>query len=609
LEKSFSIANAINKTQALILAAIMIVAIVAGASYVTMVPRQMPQTGSSASTTAPAGTTVQVIHNNTLVITEVGAIWGNQKFGCDPALDYGSSPYNLLMYESLFAFDPIAFRDQGGVYKVVPWLAQSYTVSPDGLVYTINLRQGIRFHSGNTMTADDVVYSLNRVLFYDWTPLATYTVGGFASYSPDPGFKSVQKVDDYTVTITLAGYMSETDVTGYLTSIITSILDSKLVQAHEMTIPELGNAKDFGYTWLNDGNEAGSGPYTATSIVPASSWQVHYFDGYWGPPPELNLPKPTIKNVIIVKDNEDTDTRLKLLKGDIDIASDFVGQTVASLANDPTVKITGGPAQTGFHLDFHCVYGPLKDWRVRKAIKMSINYTQVVQQGAAGQGYVIEGIIQRHELGWEKTAHYFADAQYDQANKLLDEAGYPVQADGFRFHINLYIRPQPRYGLDFVSIGLIVRANLQNVHIDVAPIVMNPSEFYGHVYTPSEQMMWVQAYDDFWTIDPLGLVDSALGPAARVNAEPGGKYGWNQTTQIPDQVNKIDSEYAYALSVHDPAQRLNATQTLDMDYLEYGPMVGLVQGTNHVAYNAHLTGVFWGPRHIWSCIWFIQWSS
>lgn len=87
------------------------------------------------------------------------------------------------MYESLFAMN----QD----YEPTPVLAESYEVSGDGMVYTIKLREGVKFHNGEEMTADDVVASMNRWL--EVSAKANTLIGGSV----------FEKVDDYTVTLTV----------------------------------------------------------------------------------------------------------------------------------------------------------------------------------------------------------------------------------------------------------------------------------------------------------------------------------------------------------------------------------------------------------------------
>ena len=104
-----------------------------------------------------------------------------------PSLDPQSVNSNIVggigihVYESLFAMDEN--------YEPTPVLAESYEVSDDGMTYTIKLRQGVKFHNGEEMTADDVVASMNR--WIETSPKANTLIGG----------STFEKVDDYTVNL------------------------------------------------------------------------------------------------------------------------------------------------------------------------------------------------------------------------------------------------------------------------------------------------------------------------------------------------------------------------------------------------------------------------
>ena len=104
-----------------------------------------------------------------------------------PSLDQQSINSNIVggigvhVYESLFAMN----KD----YEPTPVLAESYTVSDDGMTYTIKIRQGVKFHNGEEMTADDVVASMNR--WIEVSAKANTLIGGSV----------FEKVDDYTVNL------------------------------------------------------------------------------------------------------------------------------------------------------------------------------------------------------------------------------------------------------------------------------------------------------------------------------------------------------------------------------------------------------------------------
>lgn len=578
----------------LIALVVIAVIVIAGVAYYTTMPAPGPTPTPTPTMTATA------MGPETLVFSVVGAHWAMVKMGPDPALDTAVCGYIPLLYETLFEYDPVAL--QSGQYKIIPWLAQSYSASPDGLHWTFNLRKGVKFHTGNEMTADDVVYSYKRFYFGDWTAITNY-LWAPQFISMPMNIATIEKTDDYTVTITLKARIPT--FTEFLAQTQWSIVDSKAVQAHEKTLPEFGNAKDLGYTWLNnENNDAGTGTYVIKRIDQTIRYEFTLFDGWWGGPPELKLNKPVFKNIVYIPVNDDTDGRLKILKGDVQIISDFLAETVAALKTQPGIATSTTYAPDGMGLWMHCVNGPLKNWQVRKAIKMAINYTAMADVVNAGGSVVAQGHFLAGMVGWEKNARYFPDAQYAEANALLDKAGYPVKSDGFRFHINMYLRPAPRWGLDFTKIGLAIRADLANIKIDAVPVVLEVSEYYSHVYGPSEEMMWVQPFNTNLHTSPIELLSYWAAP----NGGPF-YFGYNRTTQPPEFIDKTDELFNKALAEPDDAARVPIMQELDAYVLEHGPYVTVADANYHVAFSAHLKGFFWGPKLLLPALFFTTWQA
>ena len=118
-----------------------------------------PSTTSSTTSTTVATSSSQSVQNPGVIVYETS----NQPSSLDPALwsDAGSATIQFNVYETLFQY-------VGNVSsQVEPWLASNYTVSPDGLTYTVNLRQGITFQDGSQFNASAVVFSFNRVVLMD----------------------------------------------------------------------------------------------------------------------------------------------------------------------------------------------------------------------------------------------------------------------------------------------------------------------------------------------------------------------------------------------------------------------------------------------------------
>jgi peptide/nickel transport system substrate-binding protein len=180
----------------------------------------------------------------------------------DPAVgtdDAGTACLTNL-YDPLLFPKPVTGEPQ-------PWLAKSWTTTQDGLVWTFALRNDVKFHSGRTMNATDVAFSMNRLL----------TMGSGFAFIYNSYISSVVAIDEYTVRFTLNQTFAP--LLGSLAHFY--ILDSEQVLTH--TGPgAFGTYGDYGGTWLTT-HDAGSGPYTATDVSMNDHIYMAKFKDYWGP--------------------------------------------------------------------------------------------------------------------------------------------------------------------------------------------------------------------------------------------------------------------------------------------------------------------------------------
>jgi peptide/nickel transport system substrate-binding protein len=184
----------------------------------------------------------------------------------DPAV--GNDLSDILAMVQLY--DPLVFPDING--NPAPHIATEWSFSDNGLEYTFKLRNDVKFHSGNPLTADDVVYSMNRVL----------TIGEGYAYLYTGVVTNVAALDPYTVKFTLDHRFGP--FPGSLIRFM--VIDSKLVKEHyefsTTTYDAVAGEKvgDYGKTWLLT-HDAGSGPYVAEDIKLEEYVLAKKFDTYW----------------------------------------------------------------------------------------------------------------------------------------------------------------------------------------------------------------------------------------------------------------------------------------------------------------------------------------
>ncbi len=185
------------------------------------------------------------------------------------------SPYDTMDPHAAFDVGRVAVRLNlyDGLYRWLdnppvlhPWLAESHTVSPDGLTYTFKLRRGAKFHDGAEVTAEDVRYSIERIL------ALKKGAASLLSTMVAPG--STKAVDKSTVQFTV------TKPTAIFMAVMPEIhvVNSALLRKHEKD-------GDWGGGWLTT-NDAGSGSYMLTRYDPAIGFIARRFPGHfmpWGP--------------------------------------------------------------------------------------------------------------------------------------------------------------------------------------------------------------------------------------------------------------------------------------------------------------------------------------
>jgi peptide/nickel transport system substrate-binding protein len=251
----------------------------------------------------------------------------------------------LNLYDSLY-------RWQDNPPRLHPWLAESYTVSPDGLRYRFVLRKGVKFHDGTELTADDVAYSVERQL-----ALKKGAASLFASLV-EPG--STKAIDRHTVEFTLS------KPTAIFMAAVPAlyVVNKKLLQKHE-------DKGDWGARWLSS-NDAGSGSYVLERFDPAIGFTAVRFKDHflgWG-----HNASP-IERVDFRSVREVTSVVLGLIKGDYHGTDGFLpADQVDRLRRAENVRILEQETMRIYTIQMNNQRPPFNDVNVRRAFSYAFDY-------------------------------------------------------------------------------------------------------------------------------------------------------------------------------------------------------------------------------------------
>ena len=293
---------------------------------------------------------------------------------------------------------------------VTPLLAKSWSVSPDGKLYTFRLRDDVTFCSGRKMTAADVVFSFKRVIDKETRSPAAWRMGPV---------KDIRAPDPFTVEYELERPFSELPL--HLTNLQGTIVNPENVAA-------LG--KDFGVKGID-----GTGPWCFHSWEPRSQFVATRHAAYrWGPPVYKNAGPVKYERLVWKVVPEESARLAAMASGQIDMTSAMPDQYLPQLAKMPTIDILRPAVDLRtFYLGFKITRPNVSDVRVRTALSIAIDRKQLVDAVYFGNGQPASTFLHPGTLDFD-PATTTGLGRHDPATaaKLLDEAGWPLGADGFR---------------------------------------------------------------------------------------------------------------------------------------------------------------------------------
>jgi peptide/nickel transport system substrate-binding protein len=302
-------------------------------------------------------------------------------------------------------YDKLMGVDLAKNNELVPELAQSWTVSPDNLTYTFKLRPGVKFHSGNALTAADVVYSFQRAVTLNKSPGFILAQFGFTK---DNVLEKVKATDDGTLVITVSKPFAPTFFLNCLTSGVASIVDTKLVKANEKD-------GDWGNGWLKL-NSAGSGAYKVRAYRPNEQYALDANEGWYKGAPKN-------KRIVVRHVAEPASQRLLLEKGDVDIARNLSKDQLAAVKTNKDVEIVQGDKGYILYLGLNQKNQYFAKPEVREALKYLVDYASIERNIVEGTYKAHESFLPKGFLGAIDDKPYKFDPA--KAKELLAKAGLP----------------------------------------------------------------------------------------------------------------------------------------------------------------------------------------
>ncbi|HEY0836116.1 MAG TPA: ABC transporter substrate-binding protein [Azospirillum sp.] len=467
----------------------------------------------------------------------------------------------LPVYNNLVQFE------YGGT-KVVPALAESWTVSNDGLVYTFKLRQGVKWHGNNDFkptrdfNADDVLFSFNRMWKTDH-PFHKVSGGGY-DYFKDMGMpellKSIEKVDDHTVVFTL------------------NKVEAPFVANLGMPFAAIMSA-EYGDALLKkktperiDQAPIGTGPFQFVTYQKDAVIRYKANEAYWGG-------KAPIDNLVFAITTDPAVRQAKLKAGECHIVPYPNPADLEALKKDPALTVMEQEGLNVGYLAFNVTKKPLDDVRVRRALNMAIDKKAIVDAVFQGAGAPAKNPIPPTMWSYNNAIQDYA-FDPEKAKKLLAEAGHP---NGFE--MDLWAMPVQRpYNPNAKRMAEMMQADLAKIGVKAKIVQYEWGEYRKRLQAGDHQtglFGWVGDNGD-----PDNFLHTLLGCDA---ARPGG-------SNIAKWCNKeYDDLVVQAKRTNDIGARTKLYEQAQLIFKEEAPWLTTAHAVEHMVMSKNVVGYKMDP--------------
>ncbi|NLJ99686.1 MAG: ABC transporter substrate-binding protein [Clostridia bacterium] len=444
-------------------------------------------------------------------------------------------------------YDTLVFPNHDGTTG--PLLAKDWEASDDGLVWTFNLRDDVKFHNGDELTAEDVVFSVERML----------ALGEGYSYLFTDVLKEVKALDTYQVQFTL-----EKPFGPFLSTLVRMCVLNKDQVMENIQDGPYGDMGDYGKEWLIT-NDAGSGPYMVEELKKQEYLRGVKFEDYWG-----GWDEDAPEAFEILGTTSPSTIRTLMTRKELEITDQWQTKEALAALNDlPGVEINGAFTGTILNIMFNTKKAPTDDIHFRRALSYVFDYATVAEQLFPGsrkaRGPISESLpgfnedLQPLERNLEKAKEELAKSKY--ADKL-DE--YSVEA--------MWMTEVP----DEEKVALLLQANAEELGINVDVVKVPWLSYVDQVAametTPHAGLVFVSPH--------YNEAGSILEP--RYHSRSTGTWEQGEWLQDPD----IDAAIDDAIGTIDTEERLAKYAAIQEQIIELAPTIWSFDQAEERAYQA-----------------------
>jgi peptide/nickel transport system substrate-binding protein len=459
-------------------------------------------------------------------------------------------------------YDRIMMFEPEDLQTLVGGVAESSDISKDGKTITFKIRSGLRFHSGNPVRAEDVAWSLQRVVKLNKTPAFIITQFGWTAENVND---LVKATDDSHVQITITEDFSPRLVLNAMSSGVASVVDKKLVMSHEKD-------GDLGYDWLKS-KSAGSGAYVLKTWKANEIVTLEANPGY-------RHGAPKTRRVILRHVSEPSSQRLLLEKADIDMARNLTPDQIKGIQGNSDIAIDGYPKGTIVYMAANASHPILGKTEVVQALRNLVDYEAMANSFLAGQFVVHQAFWPAGLWAALETTPYKQDVA--KAKSLLAQAGH---ADGFELTIHTLTNSP------FPEIAQAVQADLAKGGIKANIVTLEGKTLWPKYRAREHDIILARWSPDY--VDPHSNADAfAHNPDNRLEAKLTGVLAW-RNAWADDASNALAVKARNEL---DLAKREQQYLELQAMLQTKGPFVIMFQQNEQVARRKGLRGFVSGSN-------------